>query len=137
MAVELKPDNITSVAIWPGIVGTEHISRFAEEMSPEASQATFGNGYNWETPLLTGRAIAAFAAEPDLIKHTGKVKVVAELAERYNLVDQDGDRPVSLRSLRFLLPFLLPQLQKYAAFIPNIKVPWWLLLITTLQSPRI
>jgi NAD(P)-dependent dehydrogenase (short-subunit alcohol dehydrogenase family) len=143
--VELKADNITSVAIWPGIVGTEHISRFAEEMSSEASQATFGNGYNWETPLLTGRAIAALAAEPDLIKYTGKVKVVAELAEKYNLVDENrdreaypkGNRPVSLRSLRFLLPFLLPQLQQYAGLIPNIKVPWWLLLITTLQSPRI
>jgi NAD(P)-dependent dehydrogenase (short-subunit alcohol dehydrogenase family) len=145
MAVELKADNITSVAIWPGIVGTEHISRFAEEMSSEASQATFGNGYNWETPLLTGRAIAALAAEPDLIKHTGKVKIVAELAEKYNLVDENRDypsgtlrdRPISLRSLRFLLPFLLPQLQQYAGLIPNIKVPWWLLLITTLQSPRI
>jgi NAD(P)-dependent dehydrogenase (short-subunit alcohol dehydrogenase family) len=136
MAVELKPDNITSVSIWPGIVGTEHISRFAEEISSQ-EQKIFGNGYNWETPLLTGRAIAALAAEPDLMKHTGKVKVVAELAEKYNLVDKNGDRPISLRSLRFLLPFLAPQLQRYAGLIPNIKLPWWLLLITTLQSPKI
>lgn len=137
MAVELKPANITSVAIWPGIVGTEHISRFAEEMDQEASQATFGDGYNWETPLLTGRAIAALAGEADIMKHTGKVKIVAELAEQYKLVDHNGYCPVSLRSLRFLLPFSVPFLRKYVGLIPNIKVPWWLLLITALKSPRI
>ncbi|GAA6615768.1 hypothetical protein NUACC26_015650 [Scytonema sp. NUACC26] len=32
MAVELKPHNIPSVSIWPGIVATEHISHLASEM---------------------------------------------------------------------------------------------------------
>ncbi|MDJ0569063.1 MAG: SDR family NAD(P)-dependent oxidoreductase [Pleurocapsa sp. MO_192.B19] len=137
MAVELKPANIASVAIWPGIVGTEHISNFAAEMDEEASQATFGDGYNWETPLLTGRAIAALAAESDIMKHTGKVKIVAELAQKYKLVDRDGNLPVSLRSLRFLLPFTAPGLRKYARLIPDVKVPWFLLLWGMLKSPKI
>jgi NAD(P)-dependent dehydrogenase (short-subunit alcohol dehydrogenase family) len=141
MAIELKPHNIASLSIWPGIVGTEHISRFAEELSEsqetDARSALFVQRYNWETPLLTGRVIAQLAADPTVIRHTGRVQIVAELAQQYGLVDQDGDRPVSLRSLRFLLPSVLPGLRQYAALIPDLKVPWLLLLWQTLQSPKI
>ncbi|WP_036484455.1 SDR family NAD(P)-dependent oxidoreductase [Myxosarcina sp. GI1] len=137
MAEELKADNIASVSVWPGIVGTEHISNFAAQMDAKDASATFGDGYNWESPLLAGRAIAALAAEPDLMSRTGKVCIVAELAEQHNLVDRDGKRPVSLRSLRFLLPFGVPALRKYAWLIPNIKIPWFLLLWGLLKSPKI
>ena len=136
MAVELKPDNIASVAIWPGIVGTEQIIDFARQTDENEGQA-WADGYNWETPLLTGRAIAALASDPNVMKDTGKVKIVAELAEKYNLVDSDGDRPVSLRSLQFLLPFSFPALRKYVWLIPNLKLPWFLLLWRMLRSPKI
>ena len=136
MAVELKPDNIASVAIWPGIVGTEQIIDFARQTDENEGQA-WADGYNWETPLLTGRAIAALASDPNVMKDTGKVKIVAELAEKYNLVDSDGDRPVSLRSLQFLLPFGFPALRKYVWLIPNFKLPWFLLLWGMLRSPKI
>ena len=136
MAFELKPDNIASLSLWPGIVGTEHITNFAQQMDESDAKKTFGDGYNWETPLLTGRVIAALAGEPNIMKYTGKVQIVAELAEKYNLVDQNGDRPVSLRSLRFLIPFTFST-RKYAWLIPNIKVPWFLLLWGKLQSPKI
>ena len=137
MAVELKSDNVASISLWPGIVGTEQIITFAEEMESSDSRATFGDGYNWETPLLTGRVIAALAAEPQIMRYTGKVGIVAELAEKYNLVDKDDNRPVSLRSLRFILPFTFSTLRKYAWLIPNIKVPWFLLLWGILRSPKI
>ncbi len=137
MASELKPDNIASISIWPGIVGTEHITNFANQMDESDAQTTFGDGYNWETPLLTGRVIAALASDPNIMKYTGKVQIVAELAEKYNLVDQNCDRPVSLRSLRFLIPFTFPELRKYVWLIPNIKVPWFLLLWGILKSPKI
>ena len=137
MAVELKPDNIASIAIWPGIVGTEQIIDFAQQTDEAESQVAFGNGYNWETPLLAGRAIAALASDPNVMKYTGKVQIVAELAEKYHLVDRDGNRPVSLRSLRFLLPYSFPALKKYLWSIPNLKLPWFLLLWTMLRSPKI
>ena len=57
MAVELEPDNIASISIWPGIVGTEQIIDFAGQTDENKGQV-WGDGYNWETPLLTGRAIA-------------------------------------------------------------------------------
>ncbi len=137
MAVELKPDNIASISIWPGIVGTEQITNFAKQADEGDAQTILGDGFNWETPLLTGRAIAALAREPNIMKHTGKVRIVAELAEKYNLVDQNGDRPVSLRSLRFVIPFTFPALRKYVWLIPNIKLPWFLLLWGMLKSPKI
>ena len=71
------------------------------------------------------------------MRRTGRVQIVAELAQHYGLVDKDGNRPVSLRSLRFLLPLGLPTLRKYPWLVPDIKVPWSLLLLGMLSSPKI
>lgn len=141
MAVELKPHNVASVSIWPGIVGTELFSRFASETNQtNATENNFSflsDRYNWETPLLTGRVIAALAGEPNLMRRTGRVQIVAELAHKYGIVDENGDRPASLRSLRFVLPAALPVLRNYSWLIPDIKVPWSLLLLNALSSPKI
>ena len=137
MVIELKPDNIASISIWPGIVGTEQIIDFAGQDDGDNDSNPLSDDYNWETPLLAGRAIAALASDPDIMKYTGKVQIVAELAEKYNLVDRDGNLPVSLRSLKFLLPFSLPALRKYVWAIPNFKLPWFILLWTMLRSPKI
>lgn len=141
MAIELKPYQVAALSIWPGIVGTEHISRLAAELEQKQDadpmSSLFTQRYNWETPLLTGRVIAKLAADPTVMQRTGRVQVVAELAQQYGLVDQTGDRPVSLRSLRFLLPSTVPALRKRPWLVPDVKVPWSLLLLTTLQSPKI
>ena len=137
MAVELKPDNIASISIWPGIVGTEQIIDFAADTDTQSTEGAWADGYNWETPLLAGRAIAALAQDPNVMQYTGKMQIVAELAQRYNLTDQDGNRPVSLRSLRYLLPFTYPPFKKYAKLIPDLKIPWFLLLWGMLRSPKV
>jgi len=141
MAVELQPYNVASVSLWPGIVGTEHISQLAQEIRAQGvsnpQSSGIGEGYNWETPLLTGRVIAALAAQPNIMRYTGTVQIVAELAKRYHIVDQEGNLPVSLRSLRFILPFALPSLRNYSQLIPNLNIPWFLLLLLALPSPRI
>ncbi len=141
MAVELKPYNVASVSIWPGIVGTELFARFASEMNQtnatDQKNSLISDRYNWETPLLTGRVIAALAGEANIMRRTGRVQIVAELAEKYGIVDENGDRPASLRSLRFVLPAALPILRQYSWLIPDIKVPWSLLLLNALGSPKI
>ncbi len=141
MAVELKPYNVASISLWPGIVGTEHISSMVssgeETNETDPRTSLINERYNWETPLLTGRVIAKLAGEENIIRRTGKVHIVAEMAQQYGVVDQDGNLPVSLRSLRFLLCLGLPGLRKYSWLIPNIKMPWSLLLTSTLGSPRI
>ncbi|MDY7006558.1 MAG: SDR family NAD(P)-dependent oxidoreductase [Cyanobacteriota bacterium] len=137
MAVELKADNIASISIWPGIVGTEHIINFTNQLSQSNTVDSFGDRENWETPLFIGRVIANLAAEASIMSHTGKVRIVAELAEKYNIVDENGNCPISVRSLRFLIPFTVPALRKYAWLIPNFKIPWFLLLWGRLISPQI
>ena len=133
MAVELKLHNVTSLSLWPGIVGTEHISQMQEQNYNES----FGDGYNWETPLFTGRVIARLANDPNLFKYNGKMKIVAELAQKYGVNDGDGTRPFSMRSLKFLLPFSFPQLRSYLWLIPDFKIPWILLLWLALKSPKL
>ncbi|MDR9403493.1 MAG: SDR family NAD(P)-dependent oxidoreductase [Halothece sp. Uz-M2-17] len=141
MAVELKSENITSLAIWPGIVGTEQFSQFAEQMQGEDNldpqKSVLRDRYNWETPLLTGRVIAALASDPNVQRRTGKVQIVAELAQRYQIKDQDGNLPASLRSLKFVLPSAIPALRQYSWLVPDIKVPWLILLLGILPSPKI
>ncbi|KEF41392.1 MAG: short-chain dehydrogenase [Cyanobium sp. CACIAM 14] len=141
MAAELRPHGVASIALWPGIVGTEHISAFVQEQAAAGSGdpvlAGMGSRFNWETPLLSGRVIAALATDPGMMRQSGKVRIVAELAARYGLLQEDGMRPVSLRSLRFLLPFLQPRLQSAARWIPDLRIPWWLMLLTALRAPRL
>ncbi|NJL64161.1 MAG: SDR family NAD(P)-dependent oxidoreductase [Methylacidiphilales bacterium] len=142
MAVELKPYNVASMAIYPGIVGTEQFKTMAEEGENSLFRDTpkgvaKSDRFNWETPLLTGRVIAQLKSEVDVMRRTGKVQIVAELARKYGIVGEDGEQPASLRSLQFLLPFAFAGLRNYASFIPDIKVPWWLLLISTLSSPKV
>jgi NAD(P)-dependent dehydrogenase (short-subunit alcohol dehydrogenase family) len=133
MAVELKPYNVASIAIYPGIVGTEQFN----SMAATGENSLFRDQFNWETPLLTGRVIAQLKSEADVMRRTGKVQIVAELARKYGIVGENNEQPASLRSLKFLLPFTFAGLRNYASFIPDIKVPWWLLLISTLSSPKI
>jgi NAD(P)-dependent dehydrogenase (short-subunit alcohol dehydrogenase family) len=129
MAKELKGYNVTSLAIYPGIVGTEQITSFAKEQTSEnGNSSSFGDGYNWETPLFTGRSIACLASDDNIIKYTGKIQIVAEVAKRYKIVDENGNCPVSLRSLRFILARGIPGLRNYAWLIPDLTIPWLFIL---------
>jgi len=60
------------------------------------------------------------------MQRTGKVQIVAELATRYRVVDEYEHRPASLRTLK-----------SRAKFVPDLRVPWWILLLTVLKSPKI
>ncbi|MEO0947056.1 MAG: SDR family NAD(P)-dependent oxidoreductase [Cyanobacteria bacterium J06641_5] len=140
LAAELKSQGISAHAIWPGIVGTEHISRLVEASDAEEAepnQSFSKDRFNWETPLLTGRAIAALAADPRAMQTSGRVRIVAELARQYDLVQEDNRRPASLRSLRFILPYFWPSLRPAAQFIPDLWIPWPLLLLSSLTAPRV
>jgi len=93
--------------------------------------------FNWETPLFVGMVIADLCNDPNLMRRTGKVQIMAELATRYGIVDEFQHRPVSLRSLRFLFAQAFPTLKSRAKFVPDLRVPWWILLLTVLKSPKI
>ena len=83
MAIELRPYRVTAVSLYPGLVRTEKVM--------EAS--AWLDLTNSESPEFIGRAVAALAGDPDVIRHTGTVLVAARLAAEYGFTDIDGKAP--------------------------------------------
>jgi NAD(P)-dependent dehydrogenase (short-subunit alcohol dehydrogenase family) len=83
MATELKPHGVTVVSLYPGLVRTEKVMEAAQWLDLT----------NSESPEFIGRAVAALAADPDVIRHTGNVLVAAALAKQYGFTDIDGTTP--------------------------------------------
>lgn len=81
-AVELRPHGVTVISLYPGLVRTEAV----------LAAGVFDLS-NSESPEFSGRAVAALAADPDLLKLSGSVLVVAALAQRYGFTDIDGRSP--------------------------------------------
>jgi hypothetical protein len=48
---------------------------------------------NSESPEFVGRAVAALAGDPDVIRHSGTVLVAAAVAQEYGFTDVDGKSP--------------------------------------------
>jgi NAD(P)-dependent dehydrogenase (short-subunit alcohol dehydrogenase family) len=94
-AEELRPHGIAAVALTPGFLRSE------------AMLDIFGVGPdNWrdaiamdrhfaasESPLFVGRAVAALAADPDIMTRSGQALSSWQLAHDYGFVDADGSRP--------------------------------------------
>ncbi len=87
MAVELAPVGVTAVSLWPGVVRTEYLQAVSAR-----GEVPFGLR-NGESPQLSGRAVAHFAADPSREKRNGEVLIVAELAKHYGFTDIDGRQP--------------------------------------------
>jgi dehydrogenase/reductase SDR family protein 1 len=92
MAVELRPYGVTVVSLYPGLVRTEKVMEAAAWLDLT----------NSESPEFIGRAVAALAADPDVIRHTGTVLVAASETENYGFTDIDGKtpRPLTLTDVR-------------------------------------
>jgi dehydrogenase/reductase SDR family member 1 len=86
MAHELKPYNVVAVSLYPGLVRTESVLRAAEHFDLS----------NSESPTFIGRAVAALAADPNIMGKTGEVLVAAQLGLEYDFSDIDGKQPKPL-----------------------------------------
>ncbi|MBI3661592.1 MAG: SDR family NAD(P)-dependent oxidoreductase [Acidobacteria bacterium] len=83
MAQELKAHNVAAVSIYPGLVRTEKVMVAAGWLDLS----------NSESPQFIGRAVAALAADPNVIEKTGKVLIAASVAQEYGFTDVDGKQP--------------------------------------------
>jgi NAD(P)-dependent dehydrogenase (short-subunit alcohol dehydrogenase family) len=83
MATELKPYGVAVVSLYPGLVRTEMVMESAKWLDLT----------NSESPEFIGRAVAALAGDPDVLRYTGKVLVAAGLAMEYGFTDIDGKTP--------------------------------------------
>jgi dehydrogenase/reductase SDR family protein 1 len=91
MAVELRPHGVTAVSLYPGLVRTEKVMEAAAWLDLT----------NSESPEFIGRAVAALAGDPRVMRHTGTVLVAAGVAAEYGFTDIDGKapRPLTLADL--------------------------------------
>jgi NAD(P)-dependent dehydrogenase (short-subunit alcohol dehydrogenase family) len=97
MARELHSYNVTAVALAPGWMRTEDIlSRFDTD---EGGWRQVPALARTESPEYIGRAVVALASDPDVIRHSGRILLVGDLAAEYGFTDIDG---------RQIPPFRLP-----------------------------
>ncbi len=87
-AEELRPYNVASVALYPGLVRTEAVMANAQWLDLS----------NSESPQFVGRAIAALAHDPTKMRRSGQILSTAQLGQEYGFVDIDGKtiRPITL-----------------------------------------
>jgi dehydrogenase/reductase SDR family protein 1 len=83
MAHELRPHGVAAVSLYPGLVRTEGVLKAGD----------FFDLTNSESPQFLGRAVAALAADPNLLERSGRWLVAAELALEYGFTDIDGSQP--------------------------------------------
>jgi len=86
MAHELRDHGVAVLALMPGFVRTERV--LMHMVSDEVKRA-FRLDLS-ETPEYVGRAVAALAADPQVMRRSGQVAFVADLAREYRFTDADG-----------------------------------------------
>ncbi len=94
-AHELRPHGIAVVSLWPSLVLTERIQANLDKMPGLAKVKA-------ESQRFTGRAVAALAADPKVMRHSGRALASRALADIYGFTDLDGslpDGPLEERSI--------------------------------------
>jgi len=91
MGRELKKSKVAVVGLNPGFMRTE---RVLMHMTTEKIKKQFRFDLS-ESVEYIGRAAAALAADPRVLRKTGQLLWVAELAKEYGFTDIDG-RPIPL-----------------------------------------
>jgi len=95
MAAELKPHNVAAVAITPGFLRSETMLEHfgVTEANWRDGGKKDRNFLESETPLYVGRAVAALAADPHVVRRTGQLLSSWGLSHEFDFTDADGRRP--------------------------------------------
>ena len=99
-AEELRPHGVASVYVTPGFMRTEvvleHFGATEENWREVAEKSRRARGMGLagsETPFFVGRAVAALAADPEVLEKSGGLYSSWALSEEYGFTDVDGARP--------------------------------------------
>lgn len=98
-AYQVKPYGTTVVALTPGWMRSEAMLDaygVTEENWRDAVRAEPHFAIS-ETPVFTGRTVAALAADPDRARFSGQTLNSGQLAKIYQVDDVDGSRPDAWR----------------------------------------
>ncbi len=95
MAEELRPHNVTALAVTPGFLRSEAmLEHFGVTEANWQDGAKIDPHFSAsETPYFVGRAIAALAADPMVARFAGGAYSSWGLSEEYGFSDIDGNRP--------------------------------------------
>jgi NAD(P)-dependent dehydrogenase (short-subunit alcohol dehydrogenase family) len=95
LAEELRKDRIASVSITPGFLRSESMLQHFG-----VTEATWRDGakkdpnfLQSESPLFVGRAVAALAADRNVLNRSGDLLSSWALAREYGFTDANGERP--------------------------------------------
>lgn len=91
LAQELRPHGVASVAVSPGWMRTEFV--LAGHRTDESHWRDVPALARTESPRYLGRAIAALAADANVLARSGNALRVADLAREYGFTDVDGRQP--------------------------------------------
>jgi NAD(P)-dependent dehydrogenase (short-subunit alcohol dehydrogenase family) len=94
MAEELRKHKVAAVAITPGFLRSESMLEHfgVTESNWQEGAKKDKNFAASETPLFIGRAVAALAADPEILKRSGEILSSWEVAREFNITDADGRR---------------------------------------------
>lgn len=101
-AVELKPKNVAMISLWPGPVKTEYIQEHVLDKvdSKNPMKKGFEGGESIE---FAGKAIVKLAADPNILKKTGRILQTVDLAREYGFKDVDDSLPTDYRLVKNML----------------------------------
>ena len=85
MSEQLREHHVAAVALAPGFIRSERV------MAAHARQP-FDLGQT-ESPEYIGRAVMALASDPEVMRKTGQILYVGDLAREYGFTDVDGRQP--------------------------------------------
>jgi NAD(P)-dependent dehydrogenase (short-subunit alcohol dehydrogenase family) len=95
MSAEIAPHGVAAVAITPGFLRSETMLQHfgvTEDTWRDGGEKD-KNFLESESPLYVGRAVAALAGDPNVMRHTGQLLCSWELSRLYRFTDYDGRRP--------------------------------------------
>lgn len=98
MALELREHNITVVALSPGWLRGENILQ--KYQTDDLNAHKVDDLVTSESTQYIGRAVVALATDPDVVRKSGNILTVGDLAQEYGFTDVDG---------RQVPPFKMPE----------------------------
>ena len=95
LAVDLRPHFVAAVALAPGFLRSEAVLDHFQvtEQTWRDAIATDEHFARSETPRFVGRVVAALAADPEVMRFSGRTLHSGPLAAEYGIDDIDGSRP--------------------------------------------
>lgn len=85
MAHELRAHGVAAVCLYPPLVRTEGVMKYADYF--DLSQSV--------SPQFIGRAVVALATDSNIMSKTGQALAISDLANEYHFIDIDGKQPTT------------------------------------------